>query len=289
MGCMNKFKETKQLVLFCLGLRTSLFGHNNNNSYVSYKFLYNCLPIRRAAIRNAVFELGRSGEINKIVSNKQSLASLSSLGKQKLLLLLPTLNFAKQVKPNFLLAVQLAGDSRINNPQNNKTAESFSKAEGETLKKIFRQTINELKKLGFIKLKGGVYLGLNILVKKAEAVVLGRGMAQKILLIPFEKAVFFKAEELSYKLLGFNQKALPCLEVISRAERALKERKHIKDLSFKDNSQVKTIISDGFFALKKLPFAPKSLVLPDWPLETLKSKLKELSDKISEQIAQGSV
>src|SRR4030042_6449295 len=174
---MRTIREIKQLILFILSLQTSIFAERQSNGYLSYTFLYKRVPLRPASIRNAVCQLVRSGEVNKIVSNKQPLLSLSALGRKRLSKLLPVLFPVGQTKFGFLLALFIK-------------AEKLGKAEKVDNKtRYIRQY---LVKLGFVKLQKGIYCGWQSLGREAEASIMKYGLTQRVLLIPFQEAKLFR-------------------------------------------------------------------------------------------------
>jgi len=262
---MNSFREIKQLILFTLSLPTSIFGEHHSNGYVSYTFLYNRLPLRRASVRNAVCQLVKSGEVNKIVSNQQPLLALSALGRKRLYQLMPALFPVGQSKFGFLLALFLG---------------KAGKAEVEKVDKKARYVRQYLTQLGFIKIQRGVYCGWQALSHEAEAMIMKHGLAHQVLLIPFQEALFFKASEISYKLLKFQDLSVGCLKLVNQINKLLRENKEQKSLSGKANSMVRSVWQQGFWWLKKMPALPRSLVPPHWPVEELKTKLKLLSESL---------
>ena len=279
---MKSIRETKQLVLFCLSLQTTIFGEHAGDSYTPYKFLYDRLPLRPASIRNALSALIRNGQVNKLVTkssflqkkqelskikkiNRQPVVNLSVSGKKQLQSFLPVLFSNKRTKFGFLLIVFLAKskDSKF-----------------ELKKAVQRKARQSLQQLGFVKLQRGVYCGWHGLLSKAESVIMEYELVNQTLLLPFEKTPFFKQNELSYKLLGLQQVSFSCLKLINRIHQLLGIVERKKELQDKDNQAIKQAVKESFFILKKLPALPKSLTPPDWPVIALKVSLKQLSDSI---------
>jgi len=269
MRLMTGLKETKQLVLYCLSFETNLFGERKSDGYVPYLFLYRRLPLKPASIRNAVAQMTRSGEINKLISNRQTLISLSALGRKQLQQWTPALFPTAKAGSGFILALFLA-----------PTVLRQSQLPART--EAIRNLRGRLQSLGFIKLQRGVYCGWKDLAQRTERIILKSGLSSYLLLIPFEETRLFKAHDLSYKLLKLQYLTWSCQELINQLNPLLKIIQPGKAMKIKANSAVKQVIKESFIRLKKLPNLPKNLTPPGWSITDLKTKLKRVSDAIAD-------
>lgn len=265
-------KLTKQMILFILSLKTSLFEDNKSDGYLPYNILYNLLPFSQGAIRCAIFQLANDGLVNKILSRgnekktrKRPLVNLSVLGKKKLENYLPALFLPRPAKFGFLLALFL-------NSNNQKS------------KNKLRRLRRELKTLGFVKLQRGVYCGWQSLAKTAEEKILKANLGREIILIPFEKALAYKTYEISYNLLGLEQITQASLEISSQIDQLLKYLKSGKRLQYKRKKQIKMVVKETFLLMRKLPNLPKTLIPPNWPVLELKKGFKELIDRVEQNL-----
>lgn len=266
MRHMRSLRGTKQLVLFGLSLASRVFDERAGNGFVPYAFLYQRLPLRQASIRNAISQMVRSGEVSKLMASRgnfshQALVSLSTLGREQLRRFLPALFPVGKSQFGFLLAV-------FTSPEKHVPAK----------KKRLRQARLGLRNLGFIKLKKGVYCACKGLSSESEKLIIRLGLTQEILLIPFEGASFFKANELSSKVLKLQDSVVVSLKLIKEIQKLLTlflVKKRLKD---EDNHRVGVLIKDTFVALKRTPALPRALAPTSWPVEELKKQLKSLSD-----------
>jgi len=266
---MTGLKETKQLVLYCLSFETSLFGEKKSDGYVPYLFLYRRLSLKPASIRNAVAQMTRSGEINKLISNRQTLIGLSALGRKQLQQWTPALFPTAKAGSGFILVLFLA-------PAVLRQSQLPARTEA------IRNFRDKLKGLGFIKLQRGVYCGWKALTQETERIILKSGLSSYLLLIPFEETRLFKAHDLSYKLLKLQYLTWSCQELINQLNPLLKIIQPGKAMKIKANSTVKEVIKESFVRLKKLPNLPKNLTPPGWSISDLKTKLKKVSDAIAD-------
>lgn len=269
MRPMIGMKETKQLVLYCLSFQTSLFDERRSDGYVTYPFLYHRLPLKRASIRNAVSQMAKSGEINKLVSNQQTLINLSALGRKQLQEWAPALFPKSKAGAGFTLVLFLS-------------SQVLKKSDLPLKKEEIRHLRDRLTRLGFVKLQRGVYCGFKDLIKEAEKIILRSGLSNYVFLISFEETQLFKAHDLSYKLLKLQYHAWSWHKFISRLNLLLKRMEPGKGLKIKANQEIKEVIKESFLRLKKMPNIPKNLVPPSWSTAGLKEKLKKLSDGLSE-------
>ena len=281
-------KILKRKILFCLASEIDFFKVSEGFVYYPYSFLYSRLMIsphqntvrcgartqtqnfsvprkdskgyflsfktrcfKKSSVRDAVLQLARGGEVDKIIRNNVPFFRLTSRGREKLLSFFPQSIGQKKVWDRiWRLAI-------INSKFKKK------KEKSEELRRLRRA----LEKLGFKKLSRGVYLTPLPISAQLKHLLLGEDFSAKIAVIESRKLLLGDDEQLAKEIWPLDYLLESYQNLITRQKKLLKKLKREKRLTNQDKEQFSLILNDYFSLLEKDPGLPKKLLPPDWPQE----------------------
>ena len=245
-------KLLKRKIIFCLASEIDFFKLNEGFAYYPYSFLYPRLfQFKKSSVRDAILQLVRSGEVDKIIRNNVPFFRLTSRGREKLLSFFPQSLGQKKVWDRIWRLV-------IINSKFKKQKEKLGK---------LRKLRLALKSLGFKKLNRGVYLTPLPISAQLKHLLLGEDFSAKIAVIESRRLLLGDDEQLAKEIWSLDQVLVNYQNLITRQKKLLRKLKDKKRLTNQEEKQFFLILNDYFSLLEKDPGLPKKLLPPDWPQE----------------------
>jgi len=232
-------KVLKKKILLSLSLPIDFFKQKEGFVYRPYSFIYFLVKFKHSSIRDAISQLVKSGEIDKIVKNGIAFFRLTGLGRERLLSFFP---------------ISL-GQSRV---WDRKWRLLIGNA--KNLKPI-------LNSFGFQKLTRGVYLTPMPVSEQLKSYLLEKRLISEAILIEAHRFLLTDDQKLAKKLWQLEELARKYRDFINKSRGVLKSLRTQKRLKNRDKNRVVDLFNAYFSLLSSDSGLPKKLLLPDWPAD----------------------
>jgi len=244
-------KKLKKKILFYLCLEQNFLKRQENFPYYNYRYLYQRLAgFRKGSIRDAVNQLKKSRDIDRISYNNRSFFKITKIGMERLYSFFP---FYKTPQ-------EWDGKWRI----------SFSKD------KDFHKI---LKQFGFKEFIKNVYLCPYLNFPLLRDRILAKRISEETTVIQVEKFVLGDQKEIIDRLWNLKRFSKGYKKVIKRAKSLLKRFTNKKNLTHKQKKPF-FLISDFFLSLlENDPGLPEDIVLYSSDRKQASQVFKKLSAK----------
>ncbi len=251
----KRIRLLKQKILFLLYF-SQRYGRLGNTlkeeDYLSYNFLYCCLPtFKTASIRKAVLALVEEGELDKINRNHQSYFRLTLNAFKRIKNLFPGFFYQNKQKHGWFLAV-LKEKLKAN--------------------KEVRELRENLKNLGFTRLNRGVYL----LPAERDFQHQLEGFLNQIFIIFSPKLEFIDEKQLAGRLWPLAKEYRELQQFIKSSRKLLRKMAIQKRLSKKTIKSISALSEKFFIIIKNTIRLPKNLLPADWPLPQAAQNFSQL-------------
>ena len=238
-------KILKRKILLTLSLPIDFFKQKEGFDYKPYSFVYFLLSdYQKGSIRDAIHQLVRSGEVDKIIRDRQPLFRLTAIGRERLLSFFPIAVGQKKVwDRRWRLVV--------------------------TSLPLIKQ---KLRKLGFKRLARAVYLTPMPVSNKLQDFFLDKNLLGKVFFCETRRILAGDDQNLAKNVWKLEQISQNYQIFIKECGRLLKRIKGEKGLEIEEEKQVALLFNHYFLLLSDDPGLPKKLLMSDWPADLARDK-----------------
>lgn len=240
-------KTLKKKILLSLSLPTDFLSQSAAYGYKPYRYFYFLLSFKPSSIRDAIGQLVKSGEVDKIQRNRASYFRLTSLGRERL-------------KSFFPLANRKAWN-------------------GDWQMVICPREGGKLVKMGFQRLTRGVYLSP---CPFPDYLLLQKSLSKAVFI---KKCRFLAPEprEIALKIWHLDDLAQKQHHFINQCQQLLKKITEEKRLKNQDKMKVVALFDNYFSLLSSDPGLPKSLLPDDFPSDMTRKIFLKIFDRLETQ------
>ncbi len=234
-----EMRTLKRKTLLALSLPVDFFKKGEGFIYKPYNFLYFLLRFQPGSIRDAIGQLIKSGEVDKIIRNNILYFRLTGAGRERLLSFFP---------------ISL-GQSRV--------------WDGTWKIVIGAPRVLKLKLagLGFKRLAKGVYMTPMPVSSQVKDCLLEKNLLGKVIVIESRRILAGDNRYLAQKLWELENLAKEYRNFISQCRRLLKRMKEQKGLKNRYKTKVVELFDEYFSLLSDDPGLPKRILVDDWPAD----------------------
>lgn len=249
-------KVLKKKILLTLSLPVDFFKKGESSIYQPYRFLYFLLPnFRRGSIRDAVGQLNRSGELDKIVRNNVPYFRLTGAGRERLFSFFP---------------ISL-GQSRV--------WDRRWRIVIGTPRKVRRK----LRELGFRKLARGVYITPMPVSGQLRSFLLQENLLGEVTVIESRRFLAGDDKNLAKKIWELEELVKEYGDFIKKCKSLLKKMKSEKRLKNRDKNEVVELFNSYFFLLSSDPGLPKKVLPSDWPADLARETFLSIFERLRDE------
>lgn len=242
-------KVFKRKILLGLSLPVDFFQQREGFEYSPYSFLYSLLKdYRQGSIRDAIAQLSRSGEVDKIIRNNVPYFRLTSMGRERLLSFFPISLGQKRVWDHRWRIV--VGSSR--------------------------KIRLKLRELGFKKLARGVYLTPMPISEPLRAFLLAENLLGKVTVIESRRLLAGDDKNLAKEIWQLEKLVKKYHFFIKECKSLLKKVRNKKRLEVQEKNEVVKLFNDYFFLLSTDPGLPKRVLSSDWPADAARETFLQI-------------
>lgn len=267
-------KLLKRLILFTLASEQDFFVKSDGYGYCAYGYLYSrLLSYHESSIRDAVLQLVRSQDIDKIVRNAVPLFRLTARGRDRLLSFYIISIGQKKVWDGIwrIALLEPAAISHQSSAINHQPSKDLNE-----LRKLKRG----LMKMGFKQFSRGIYLSALPISAKLREYLLGIKAGTQITVIESRRILVGDNRQLAERFWQLNLLDEAYRNLISQINDLLIKIKIKKVLDNQVKKDLSAIYQNYFNLLEKDPGLPKKLLHTDWPLDLAKESFLKLVSKI---------
>ncbi len=259
-------KLLKRLILFSLACELDFLNKSEGFEYKQYIFFYKHLSsYGQSSIRDAVLQLVKSGEIDKIVRNKTPFFRLTSQGRERLLTFFPMSLGQRKVWDRVWRIAILNSD-----------------LQSEKISQKVRKLRRGLRSLGFKKLSRGVYISPLPINDKLREFLLEEKLTALVTVIESRNLLIGDDKQLAYHIWQLDKLEKKYNDLVKTIENFLGQIKKTKKRTGLNNKKLSLIINNFFNILEGDPGLPKKLLLDDWPADKAKEKFLFLMEKLKQ-------
>jgi DNA-binding transcriptional regulator PaaX len=265
-------KLLKRKIIFSLASEIDFFKLNEGFSYYSYSFLYGRLiNFRHSSIRDAILQLVKTGEVDKIVRNNFSFFRLTARGRERLLSFFPMSLGQKKVWDKIWRLVIFPTQPRFTQPRGCPFVDNLRR---------LRRTVRQL---GFKKLSRGVYLTPLPVSAKLRELLLEKDFSANIAVIESRRLILGDDKQLAKQIWPLDDLLKKYQNLINRMRVLLRRLKKQKRLTQEGKKQFLLIFNFFFTLLEKDPGLPRKLLASDWPADFAKELFFKLSRRFKNE------
>lgn len=237
-------RALKRKILFTLTLPVDFFKISEGFLYRPYHFIYHFLPsFQRGSIRDAIGQLVKSQDVDKIVRNHVPNFRLTGMGRERLLSFFP-ISF---------------GQSRVWD-RRWRLAIIKEKLRGRRLRR-------KLRGWGFKKLARGVYLTPMPVSEKLKNYLLEEKLLGKVTVVESRRLLGGDDKNLAKNIWQLEELVGKYHDFINQCQKLLKRTMEKKRLVNREKIEVVKLLDDYFFLLSDDPGLPKKVLPVDWPAD----------------------
>lgn len=231
-------KILKRKLLLSLSIPIDFFKTGEGYQYKPYKFLYFLLQsFRLGSVRDAIGQLIKSGEADKIVRNNVPFFRLTGAGRERLLSFFPI----------------FTGQSRV---WDKKWRIVIGAPRSLRLK---------LKDVGLKKLSSGVFITPLPVSDKIKNCLLEENLLGKVTVIESRKILSGDDKNLAKEIWKLERSVKEYLDFIKQCRSLLRKINVEKRLIRQDRKMVVDLFNSYFSLLSNDPGLPKKVLPDDWP------------------------
>lgn len=260
-------KILKQKILFILACTKDFFYHQRFG-YFPYCYLYDRLPVfQRSSVRDACLQLVETGELDRIVKNRQTFFRLTAQGRSQLMGFFPQLR-ATSKKWDVVWRIVTITPSL---PKKNG-------AKAQRLQMIGLRS--KIKELGMQKLVRGTYISPLAIGDQLKEYIVSHKLGRQVVVWETSKLLVGDSAVFGRNLWGL-EKLERQYQLFIRQSRdfneKIKQQKEISDFTY---SQYYRLLTDFFELLKEDPGLPGKAIGFKWPLNTARESFLVLSREL---------
>jgi len=231
----------KKKILLALSLPVDFFKGKESFSYYPYSFLYFLIKFKKGSVRDAIGQLVKSGEVDKIIRNNMSYFRLTGVGRERLLSLFPI----------------SVGQGQV-----------WDQRWRIIIKNVKCQMSNvKLKEFGFKKLARGVYITPMPISEELKSYLLEENLLGGVVIVESRGLLTIDNKDLAKKIWNLEELAKRYNDFIKQCKRLLKRVVTKKRLKDREENEVVKLFDSYFFLLFGDPGLPKKVLLDDWPAD----------------------
>jgi len=231
-------KVLKKKILLALSLPMDIFKKTKGFYYKPYRYIYFLLfNFRRGSIRDAMGQLTKSGEVDKIIRDNLPYFRLTGAGKERLLSFFP-----------------------ISLGQSQVWDEKWRVVVGAP-----RKLRLKLIKIGFQKLSQGAFITPLSISEKLKNYLLEEKLLGKVTVIESRRFLGNDDKSLAKENWQLEKLVKEYNDFIKKCRSLLKEMNDKKRLMNQDEEMVVELFNSYFSLLSNDPGLPKKVLPDDWP------------------------